>query len=194
MVASLADLAASGGYYLAAGADQIVANPATITGSIGVISQFPELSGLYDKLGISVRTFKSGQFKDIGNVDRSMTDAEIRIVESIINDSYDQFIRAVVDGRGMDENKVRQLADGRIFSGKQAQALGLVDELGNLDKAIDLAQNLSHIDGAQVVKFSDEGFWESFLSSRFGQQLPLAQLLSTTIPNQQFGVYYLFSF
>ncbi|HEX7018173.1 MAG TPA: signal peptide peptidase SppA, partial [Patescibacteria group bacterium] len=155
VVASMGDTAASGGYYIAAGANKIIANPATITGSIGVIAQFPEVSGLFNKLGVEMRTFKTGEFKDIGSVTREVTAAEDEIITNMINEMYSLFVQAIVDGRQMDEAKVRELADGRIYTGLQAKENGLIDELGNYDYSIEYASSLAGIDNPTVVEYSD---------------------------------------
>lgn len=163
VVSVFRDVAASGGYYLAMASTRIVANPATITGSIGVITQTTELSSLYEKLGVEIKTFKSGEFKDIGSPNRAMTPEEQVIIQAVITDSYDQFLQAVATGRNWSIEKTRALADGRIVSGKRAHELGLVDELGGLDKGIELARSLSSANDASVVEYSLGGWLESVL-------------------------------
>ena len=188
VVASLGDTAASGGYYIAANSNKIVANPATITGSIGVIAQFPKLSGLYDKLGIEMRTFKSGEFKDIGSSSRTLTKEEEAILNSVITDSYDQFVEAVAKGRQMDEAEVRRLADGRIYTGKQALEKGLIDKLGNLEDSIQLAGSLAGVQDPTIVEYSSQSFIESLLESAV-QASPL-QSIKAVMPAKP-GVYYM---
>ncbi len=190
VVSSLGDTAASGGYYIAANSHKIVANPATITGSIGVIAQFPKLSGLYDKLGVEMRTFKSGEFKDIGSSARTLTKEEEAILNSVIKDSYDQFVEVVARGRQMEAGKVRLLADGRIYTGKQALDNGLVDKLGNLDDAIKLAGGLAGVQDPTIVEYSTQSLIESLFES-VGQNSPL-QSLPELLPTKS-GVYYLWS-
>lgn len=136
LVASMADVAASGGYYVACGCDKIVCQPGTITGSIGVIMNSFNIMGLERKLGIEPQVIKSGKYKDIGSPSRQMTAEEKEILSNLILDSYDQFVETVASGRKMDKDRVRQLADGRIYSGRQALKLGLVDELGGYEKAV----------------------------------------------------------
>ncbi|HEY9871722.1 MAG TPA: signal peptide peptidase SppA, partial [Candidatus Obscuribacterales bacterium] len=136
LVASMADVAASGGYYVACGCDKIVCQPGTITGSIGVIMNSFNIMALERKLGIEPQVIKSGKYKDIGSPNRQMTAEEKEILENLILDSYDQFIETVASGRKMDKQRVRKLADGRIYSGRQALKLGLVDELGGYEKAV----------------------------------------------------------
>jgi protease-4 len=118
VVVSMADIAASGGYYISCAADRIFANPGTITGSIGVIMEFPNLEGLFGKVGIRTTTIKSGEFKDTGNALREMTDRERRLLQDLIDDVFTQFVDAVEKGREMEEEEVRALADGRIFTGR----------------------------------------------------------------------------
>jgi protease-4 len=145
VVASLGDVAASGGYYVAAGADKIVANPGTLTGSIGVILQLGNVEELFRKFGVRVETVKSGAFKDAGSPFRPLGDEERKLFQGVVSDAYDQFFRAVSEGRNIPPEKLRRLADGRIFTGAQAQKEGLVDELGGFDTAVDLAKKLAHI-------------------------------------------------
>ncbi len=130
IVASMGTLAASGGYYIAVGADKIVANPGTITGSIGVIMGFMDMRGLMSKLGLKTIVIKSGQFKDIGSGARPFTDADKKVLQDVIDDVYLQFVETVAKERGMDIKTVKKLADGRIYSGRQSKKLGMVDQLG----------------------------------------------------------------
>jgi protease IV len=142
VVVSMADLAASGGYYIASAADKIVAEPGTLTGSIGVILSTINLKGLGDKLGLQPQVIKSGPFKDIGSPYRPMTPEEKALLQTLINDSYEQFVGAVAAGRKMPVDEVKKLADGRVYSGKQALKLGLVDKLGGYDTACLLLQDI----------------------------------------------------
>jgi protease-4 len=158
VVASLADVAASGGYYVAAAADKIVSNPGTITGSIGVIAEFPNWEKLFEKIGITQAVVKSGEFKDLGNPNRPLTEEEKALLQGVIDDVYKQFLKAIVDGRGMEIENVLPYADGRIFSGKQALSYGLVDELGGLEAAVRLAGTLGGIEGKPEVVYPDRRF------------------------------------
>jgi protease-4 len=151
VVVSMSDLAASGGYYIACAADRVFASPGTLTGSIGVIMQFPNLQGLLGKIGVSTTTIKSGEFKDIGNTFREMTDRDRRLLQSLVDDVYQQFVAAVAEGRKIPAEQVRKLADGRIYSGRQARELGLVDELGDFDAALKAAARLAGIPGKPEV-------------------------------------------
>ncbi|MBD3297138.1 MAG: signal peptide peptidase SppA [candidate division Zixibacteria bacterium] len=146
VVASMSSVAASGGLYIAIACDHIVANPGTLTGSIGVILQFPTAEELFDKVGIQYETVKSGQFKDVGNISRNMREDEHDILQDVIDDTYEQFIEAVAEGRGLELDSVRTFADGRIFTGRQAQGLGLVDELGDLQVALNSAAEMVDLD------------------------------------------------
>jgi len=139
VVASLGNVAASGGYYVASAANAIVADPGTLTGSIGAIMEVGNVQALADKIGIGQTVVKSGRFKDIGQPLRPMTDDERALLQNMIDDVLSQFVAAVARGRGMDEAKVRELADGRLYSGAQARTAGLVDDLGGLDAATRLA-------------------------------------------------------
>jgi protease-4 len=143
VVASMGDVAASGGYYVASACDRIVAQPGTITGSIGVIMNTLSLAGLEEKLGIEPQTVKSGQFKDIGSPTHRMTPAERELLQAMIMESYDQFVTAVAEGRHMDKEAVKKLADGRMYLGKQAKALGLIDSLGSYETAIASLQEMA---------------------------------------------------
>ncbi|MDD5558889.1 signal peptide peptidase SppA [Candidatus Methylomirabilis sp.] len=151
VVASLGSVAASGGYYVASATDLIVANPGSITGSIGVLLQIPNFSGLLQKIGVKSVVVKSGQHKDLASPTREMTDAERQILQGMLDDVHNQFIDVVAKGRQIDRKKVEAIADGRIFSGREAQSLGLVDHLGNLQDAIDRAGTLAGIRGKPTV-------------------------------------------
>ena len=142
-VVSMSDVAASGGYYIAAAADRIFALPGTLTGSIGVIMHLMNLQEMEKKVGVEPMVIKSGQFKDIGTMDRPATAAEKELLQSIIMDSYDQFVTAVSEGRQLDKNEVKKLADGRIYSGRQALKVKLVDELGGYDDALQSLQKMT---------------------------------------------------
>ncbi len=159
IVASFSDVAASGGYYIACAADKIIAQPGTLTGSIGVILEIGNFSELMKKIGVKIETVKSGIHKDIGNFAREMTIGERKILQDLINDAYEQFLSAVVTGRKLDEAKARTLADGRIFTGTQAKSEGLVDTLGGLDDAIEEAKKLAGIKG-DVKIISDSDQWD----------------------------------
>ncbi len=156
IVVSLGTLAASGGYFISAKADKIVAQPGTLTGSIGVISQVPNLKGLFEKLGIEMEVFTAGKYKDMYAGVRELTAEERELLQEMTDQLYDQFVQVVVDGRGLSEAKVRDLATGQLYTGEEAKELGLVDELGGLNTAIDLAASLAGIKEPKVEYYKRE--------------------------------------
>lgn len=163
VVASFGDIAASGGYYVGVAANRIVADPASITGSIGVIATVPNLQELYEKIGYREQVFKGGAHKDMLSPSRPITPKEEKIIRDIIDDTYNQFIHAVAQGRNLPLARVRTLADGRIFTGAQAKKLGLVDELGGLRDAIKSAAQLAEIKGEpRVVEYRTPGLLDLF--------------------------------
>lgn len=147
IVASMGAVAASGGYYIAAGTDGIVANPGTITGSIGVIIRFANFEDLLSKIGLTPVVVKSGEYKDTGSPVRKMTKEERKILQNFVDQIHKQFIIAVAEGRNMDQSKVEPLADGRIFTGEEAKNLGLIDRIGNLEDAVEWAGRMAGIEG-----------------------------------------------
>jgi len=153
IVASLGNIAASGGYYVACGADKIVANPGTVTGSIGVIAEFFNISELADKFGIKFETVKSGKFKDSGSPFRTLTTEERKYFQKLIDDSFQQFVEVVHQEREIDKEKLLKIADGRIFTGQQAKELNLVDELGSYEDAISLTIKMAGIsEDARIIR------------------------------------------
>ena len=153
VVASMGGLAASGGYYIACAANKVFANPGTITGSIGVIMAFSNFEELMKKLGLKTTVIKSGKFKDVGSPVRELTEEERKILQNVSDDIHGQFIEAVAKGRNLKIESVKELADGRIFSGRQAKESGLIDELGTLEDAISYATKLAGIkDKAKIVQ------------------------------------------
>ncbi len=156
VVCSLGDVAASGGFYIAAGCQKIVANPGTLTGSIGVISQMPYLGEIADELGFRMVTIKSGARKDVGNPFREMTEEERAYYQGLMDGIHEQFIEAIAQGRGVEADKVRPVADGRVFSGAEAHGLGLVDQLGNFNDAVRLAAAEAGIDGEPRLQYPPE--------------------------------------
>ncbi len=173
VVASMSSLAASGAYYIASACDQIVANPGTLTGSIGVIAEFPDASILLKKVGLNFETIKSGQFKDTGSFSRPMTPQERQYLQGTINEVYEQFLSSVMQGRrnafqlklskllkvkpqAVTDTQITQFirpyADGRVLTGSRAFDLGFVDQLGNYYDAVKLTADLSGIKGEPVVR------------------------------------------
>lgn len=145
---SMGDVAASGGYYIASASDKIFADPATITGSIGVIMETADMHTLLEKVGINFGTIKSGEYKDMGSFSRPMTEAERAILQSLIDDVFEQFVDDVAKGRkGMSKDQIRKLADGRVYTGRQAKELKLVDQLGGMEDALNAAAQAVGIKG-----------------------------------------------
>lgn len=166
---SMGGMAASGGYYVAAPADKIFAHPTTITGSIGVIMESINYAGLAEKHGVAFNTIKSGKHKDIMSASREMTKEEKEIMQSMIDEMYDEFVRVIVDGRGLDEKMVRNIGDGRIYTGKQAKEVDLVDEIGNLDDTIDQLMADYQLENAKVIQYYEEEGLFSFLTMEVKQ-------------------------
>ncbi len=173
VVASMGTVAASGGYYIASATDRIMANPGTLTGSIGVIMEMANLEGLLKKIGVEGVVVKSGRFKDIGSPLRKMSDEDRQLLQAVMDDVHQQFIQAVAEGRSLDIAEVQPLADGRIFTGRQAKEAKLVDELGDLDDAIRLAADLAGIEGEpRVVEPRRRFSIRELLESRLFGALP----------------------
>jgi len=170
VVASMGDVAASGGYWIASRCDRIVANPGSITGSIGVIMETTDMQGLYEKVGLDPTVFKSGPHKDMGSTTRDITPNEQVIFQSMVDDIYQQFVNTVSQGRGMDQEQVSKLADGRVFTGSQALENGLVDEMGNYYDALRVASRMAGLgDEANVVELTPRRpFWETFSGVNLG--------------------------
>jgi protease-4 len=156
VVASIESVGASGGYYIACAADRIVANPGTITGSIGVITEFVNVEQLLQKIGLKSFVIKSGKHKDIMSPTREPTEEDKKILQEVIDNIHNQFIDAVADGRKLDREKIVEIADGRIFSGQQARDLGLVDSLGNFQDAVALAAQLAGIEGEPSIVYAEK--------------------------------------
>jgi len=151
VLSSMGALAASGGYYIACATQRVYANPGTITGSIGVIMPFMNVKDLVEKIGLKGMTVKSGVFKDMGSPMRDMTPQERELLQGVVDNVHLQFVNAVADGRNLEREDVRRIADGRIFTGEQAKELGLVDVLGNLEDAVSDAGKLGKISGEPKV-------------------------------------------
>jgi protease-4 len=151
VIASMGSVAASGGYYIAAATDRIMANPGTLTGSIGVIMETANLEGLLQKIGVEGVIIKSGKYKDVGSPLRKMSAEERGLLQAVMDDVHKQFIEAVAEGRSLELRAAQVLADGRIFTGRQAKEAKLVDELGDLEDAIQLAAEVVGIEGEPKV-------------------------------------------
>lgn len=193
IVTWMSGMGASGGYMVAAGSDKIVAHPGCLTGSIGVILQLSNIDELYEKVGIQTRTFKSGEFKDDEGLFDEDEDGEVDgIFEDLIDESYDDFVNAIVEGRGMDKDKVIELADGRIYTGRQAYENGLVDEIGDMDDAIEVMEELVGKKNLSIVEYSSDGFWSSFYEYQ-SLLLDKVNLIPETT-NYGVGMYYLLDY
>ena len=183
VVVSMGDQAASGGYYIATGADQIVAHPGTITGSIGVIFQLFDVSELLDNWGVEIETITQGELKDALSIE-GVDEEGRQMVEGLTEDFYDQFVAAVADSRDLSKDEATELATGAIFSGAEAAELGLVDELGGVNEAVDVAAGLAGIEDPQVIELRP-GFFDQFFGggqialpfSRTGYELDAEGLL-----------------
>lgn len=151
VVASMGTVAASGGYYVAVATDRIIANPGTLTGSIGVIMELANVEGLLKKIGVESVVVKSGRHKDLASPFKKMSAEDRRILQDMLDDVHQQFIEAVAEGRALEVGEVRRLADGRIFTGRQAKEAKLVDDLGDLQAAIRVAADLAGIEGEPKV-------------------------------------------
>ena len=175
LVTSMGNVAASGGYYIAAATDRIVANPGTLTGSIGVIMELANVKGLLEKVGVQSVVIKSGRHKDMASPFRAMTPEDRALLQTVLDDVHAQFIEAVAAGRSLQVEQVKTLADGRIFTGKQAQTVKLVDELGDLHDAIQIAARLVGISGEpRVIETHKRFSWRDLLQGLYsGSIAPL---------------------
>lgn len=167
VIASFGGMAASGGYYIGSACDEIVANPGTLTGSIGVIMQLGNIEELLKKVGVQGYSVKSGANKDIGSPLKPLTPEGKAILQGLVDNVHAQFVRAVAKGRRLTEDKVKGLADGRVYSGEQAKGLGLVDVLGNMDDAVELAAKRVGMKGKPQVVYSraEQKGWMDMVSS-----------------------------
>lgn len=173
VIVSIGSLGASGGYYAACGGSTIVADPGSLVGSIGVIINIMNYEGLADKIGISQTIFKSGELKDAGNPLRQLNEKDKEYFQSIVMDSYDQFLSVVSSERKMDKEKLKEYADGRVFTGKQAKEIGLIDSLGTFEDAIAIAGRMAGIDGEPTIVKEREraSLVERILDSFSGNEL-----------------------
>lgn len=168
IIASIMDVGASGGYYVAMGADKIVAHPSSVTGSLGVIMLTVNANGLLEKIGVHASAITSGPKKDMGSPFRAMTDEERAIFQGVINNLYERFLTVIKEGRkNLSADEIRKLADGRIYSGEQAKAVGLVDGIGYLDDAIELARKEAGLTEARLVVYQEPGEYRHNIYSQF---------------------------
>jgi protease-4 len=169
VIATLGAVAASGGYYVATAADRIYANPGTLTGSIGVVMQMANLEGLLKKVGVEYVVVKAGAYKDVGNFARTISPEERKMLQALLDDVYSQFVDAVAEGRGLERKEVLAFAEGRIYSGQQALALKMVDELGGFDDAVEAAGKLANIPGRPKLVYPRKKFsLRDLLENRLG--------------------------
>lgn len=185
--ASMGSVAASGGYYIAAAAEQVYANPGSLTGSIGVIMAFTNFEGLMKKVGVRPEVIKAGKFKDTGSPARTMSNKERKYLQAVVKDVHNQFIEAVSKGRNMDPAQARKLADGRIFTGRQALEMKMVDELGGLEDAIGNMGKRLGIDGRPYViqERERESFMDWLVNGKLQDSLSSAAI-SQDLPSLQF--------
>jgi protease-4 len=191
IVASMGGVAASGGYYIAAGTDKIVANPGTITGSIGVIMEFVRFEDLLKKIGVSLEVLKSGEFKDLGSPVRELTEKDKKVIQALIEDIQRQFVEAVALGRHLSVEQVKQIADGRIFSGSQAKALGLVDMLGNFRDAVGIAKDMAGIKGEPELVYPKKSaleLWDLLFESTTRSFTRMIQKMRTQVSYRWTGL------
>jgi len=186
VIAAMLDVAASGGYYLACAADQIYAHPTTVTGSIGVIMLAPELSGTMAKLGVRMNVIKSGRMKDMGSLFREMSDDERALFQGLIDGMYERFVDVVAKSRrGLDKDRVRELADGRVYLGEQAKEQGLVDEIGTLRDAIRAAKQAAGLGDQKikVVQYTRPLDYRANIHARAGQPPAQVNLVNLVLPD-----------
>ncbi|MCD6186798.1 MAG: signal peptide peptidase SppA [Desulfuromusa sp.] len=184
LIVSMGSVAASGGYYLAVAAEHIFANPGTITGSIGVIMSFQNYQELMGKVGVQTEVVKSGRFKDIGSATRSFTEADRFLLQGVIDDVHQQFVEAISAGRNMPIDRLQPFVDGRIFTGRQAKNIGLIDELGTLDDAIKYAAKVAGIDEESDLVYPEpekinliDRYLQSAMSRFFGVNLNIKNMI-----------------
>ncbi len=194
VVVSQGNLAASGGFYVSLAGDKIFSNPGTLTGSIGVILQFPEASKLMGKVGVDLFTVKSGPLKDVGNFSRPPTPEEIRYLQSVIDNTYNQFLDDILKTRKISRGELLKIADGRVMTGKQAKGYGLVDTLGGLREAEAYLAQLVKLEGDPVlVQEPPAKSWMEHLSdaSSASKLGPLAEAAQSFLPWLQSGTFFI---
>ncbi len=190
VVVSMGALAASGGYYVACGASRLVANRGTLTGSIGVISEFLQMHELLGKVGVDVKTIKAGALKDAGSSTRPMTEVDQRYFQALMDDVHRQFIGVVAEERGLDSAYARQLADGRVFTGEQALEVGLVDTIGTYEDAIQITADIAGIEGTpSLVREKKRRSWLESMTGDVSEQVHAAmqELISWPVMSFRFS-------
>ena len=180
VIVSMGDYAASGGYYISCNADTIVAEPTTLTGSIGIFGMFPNAKGLTDKIGVNFDVVKTNKYADFGMLTRPMNDGEKGLMQMYVNNGYDLFLTRCSDGRGISKEDLDKIAQGRVWTGSKAKELGLVDELGGLDKALDIAIAKAGVDAYTVMNYPEkESFFESLMNTNPGNYIKARMLKGT---------------
>lgn len=170
IVVSMGDVAASGGYYISCAANKIVAEPNTLTGSIGIFGIFPNVTGLFDKLSLTTDVVKTNTYSDLGDLSRPMREDEKVLIQSFVERGYDTFLTRCADGRNMSKEAINEIGQGRVWTGEQARERGLVDELGGIDKAIETAASLAGLTDYSLTYVSgSKDFWTEFIEKQFGQ-------------------------
>jgi len=185
--ASMGTVAASGGYYIACAANYVLANPGTLTGSIAAVMAFSNFEELTDKIGVKPIIIKSGKYKDVGSPLRGMKPEERKLLQSVVDDVHQQFVQAVAKGRGLPVSEVNEIADGRIMTGQQALTLKLVDEMGGLEKTIELLAKKIGVEGRPKVIEEKEKtpFFDWLLQSSLPSRLA-ATLMPASLPRLQY--------
>lgn len=194
VVVSMGAVAASGGYYISAPADRIFANPATLTGSLGVIFAVPNYQKAADWIGYKEHVIKSGQYKDIGNPLRELTDGERAIYQQLVDESYRQFVDVIANGRKLPREQVLKIADGRVYSGQQAKDLKLIDEFGSLEDATRFAVKKAGMEKAKIVKYVPKFSLMSMLTGNQQAESSVAKIMREAVPilSQEPRLLYLF--
>lgn len=190
VIVSMGDYAASGGYYISCNADTIVAEPTTLTGSIGIFGMMPNAKGLSDKIGVNFDVVKTNPYADFGTITRPMNDGEKGLMQMYINHGYDLFLTRCSEGRGINKEELDKIAQGRVWTGSTAKELGLVDELGGLDKALEIAVAKSGVDAYTVMNYpAKESFFESLMNTNPGNYIK-ARMLNGKMSEiyQQFSI------
>lgn len=185
VIVSMGDYAASGGYYIACVADTIVAEPTTLTGSIGIFGMIPNLKGLTEKVGLTYDVVKTNKFSDFGNLMRPLNNEEKPLLQMMVTEGYNTFVGRCAEGRHMSKEAIERIAEGRVWTGETAQKLGLVDELGGINKALDIAVKKAGIEAYTVVSYPDK---ESFLDALFSMQS--TSYLESQLLKSKLGDYY----
>ncbi len=185
VVVSMGSVAASGGYYISCPATKIIANPGTLTGSIGVLMELPNIKGLLDKIGVKSEIVKSGKYKDITSPFKPLQQDEREVLQKLIDDVHEQFIKAVSEGRKIPLENIKRIADGRVFTGIKAKELGLVDEIGDFDSAIKVSAQLGKIRGEPEIVYKKTSLIKELVKG------DTESLVRKILPSLQ--IYYLFS-